>query len=138
MSHAGRELPDATSVGIAPNVAGALAYVLGPITGVAFYLLEKDSRFVRYHAAQSITVGVALIALSIALSILSTVLAFVPVLGWIVALLLSLGLGVLGFVLWLMLMWKAYNGAEWEAPVAGPMARKLVPRLPVVTGPAER
>jgi uncharacterized membrane protein len=133
-----RDLAEPTSMGIAANVGGALTYVLGPITGIAFYLLEKDNRFVRYHAAQSITVGVVLIALSIALSILSTVLAFVPVLGWIVALLLSLGVGVAAFVLWLMLMWKAYNGAEWETPVAGPLARKLVPRLPVVTTPVGR
>lgn len=115
-----------TSTGIAPNVAGALAYVLGPITGIAFYLLEKENRFVRFHAAQSITVGVVLIGLSIALSILSTVLAFIPVLGWVVAILLTLGVGILSFVLWLVLMWKAYNGAEWEAPIAGQLARKIM------------
>jgi uncharacterized membrane protein len=138
MTQTEKELAEPTSIGIDANVAGTLAYVLGPITGVAFYVLEKDNRFVRYHAAQSITVGVVLIALSIALSILSTVLAFVPILGWIVALLLTLGIGVAGFVLWLMLMWKAFNGAEWEAPVAGPLARRLVPRLPVVTGSVGR
>ena len=138
MTQTERDLAEPTSTGIAPNVGGALAYVLGPITGVVFYLLEKDNRFVRYHAAQSITVGVVLIALSVALSILGSVLALVPVLGWIVALLLTLGVGVVSFVLWLMLMWRAYNGAEWETPVAGPLARRLVPRLPVVTGPAGR
>ena len=138
MSHPAPDVAGTSSTGLPANVAGALAYVLGPITGVVFYVLEKDSRFVRFHAAQSITVGVALIVLSIALSILGTVLAFIPVLGWIVALLLSLGLGLLGFVLWLMLMWKAYNGIEWESPIAGSLARKLVPRLPVVTGPADR
>jgi len=138
MPQAGRDLAEPTSMGIAPNVGGALAYVLGPITGVVFYVLEKENRFVRFHAAQSITVGVVVIALSIALSILGTVLAMVPVLGWIVALLLSLGVSVASFVLWLMLMWKAYNGIEWESPIAGSLARKLVPRLPVVTGPADR
>ena len=138
MQQTGRDLLEPTSMGIAANVGGALAYVLGPITGVAFYVLEKESRFVRYHAAQSITVGVVVIALSVALSILSTALAFVPVLGWIVALLLTLGIGVASFVLWLLLMWKAYSGVEWESPVAGSLARKLVPRLPVVTGPAGR
>ena len=138
MPQAGRDLAEPTSMGIAPNVGGALAYVLGPITGVVFYVLEKENRFVRFHAAQSITVGVVVIAISIALSILGTVLAVVPVLGWIVALLLSLGVSVASFVLWLMLMWKAYNGIEWESPIAGSLARKLVPRLPVVTGPADR
>ena len=114
-----------TSTGLAPNVAGALAYVLGPITGVLFLVLEKENRFVRFHAAQSITVGIALIALSIALSILSTVLAFIPVLGWIVAILLSLGLGIGSFVLWIMLMWRAWQGREWETPVGGSFARRI-------------
>jgi len=115
----------ASSTGMAPNVAAALAYVLGPITGVLFLVLEKESRFVRFHAAQSITVGVVLIALSVALSILSTVLAFIPVLGWIVAILLSLGLGLGSFMLWIMLMWRAWQGREWETPVAGSFARRI-------------
>ena len=114
-----------TSTGLAPNVAAALSYVLGPITGVLFLVLEKQNRFVRFHAAQSVTVGVVLIALSIALSILSTVLAFIPVLGWIVAILLSLGLGLGSFVLWLLLMWRAFQGREWETPVAGSFARRM-------------
>ena len=114
-----------STTGLAPNVAAALAYVLGPITGVLFLVLEKQNRFVRFHAAQSITVGVALIALSIALSILSTVLAFIPVLGWIVAILLSLGLGLGSFVLWILLMWRAWQGREWETPIAGSFARRM-------------
>lgn len=114
-----------TSTGLSPNLAAALSYVLGPITGVLFLLLEKENRFVRFHAAQSITVGVVLIALSIALSILSTILAFIPVLGWIVALLLSVILGFGSFVLWLLLMWRAAQGREWEVPMAGSLARKI-------------
>ena len=114
-----------SSTGLSPNVAAALSYLLGPITGVLFLVLEKQNRFVRFHAAQSITVGVALIAVSIVLSILSTVLAFIPVLGWIVAILLSLGLGLGSFVLWIMLMWRAWQGREWETPVAGSFARRI-------------
>ena len=115
----------ATSTGLAPNVAGALAYVLGPITGIVFLVLEKENRFVRFHAAQSIAVGIVLIALSIALSILSTVLAFIPVLGWILGLLLALVLGFGSFVLWLLLMWRAWQGREWETPIGGALARKI-------------
>lgn len=114
-----------TSTGLAPNVAAALSYVLGPITGVLFLVLEKENRFVRFHAAQSITVGILMIALSIALSLLSTVLAFIPVLGWIVGLLLALVVGFGSFVLWIVLMWRAVQGKEWEVPIAGPLARKI-------------
>jgi uncharacterized membrane protein len=115
----------ASSTGLAPNVAGALAYLLGPITGILFFLLEKENRFVRYHAAQSITLGLVWIALSVLFSVLSGMLVMVPVLGWLVALLLSVVYGLGGFFLWLFLMWRAFQGREWESPIAGPMARKL-------------
>jgi uncharacterized membrane protein len=118
--------PAAPTTGLAPNVAGALSYVLGPITGVLFLVLEKENRFVRFHAAQSITTGLVLVAISIALSLLSTVLAFVPVLGWIVALLLAIVMGFGSFVLWLLLMWRASQGKEWEVPFAGGLARRIV------------
>lgn len=114
-----------SSTGLAPNVAGALAYVLGPITGVIFLAMEKENRFVRFHAAQAITTGILMIVLSIGLSILSTVLAFIPVLGWIAAILISIAISLGFLVLWVMLMWRAYQGREWEVPVAGPMARRL-------------
>ena len=115
----------ASSTGLTPNVAGALAYLLGPITGILFFLLEKENRFVRYHAAQSITLGLLWIALSVLFSVLSGMLVMVPVLGWLVALLLSVVFGLGGFFLWLFLMWRAFQGREWESPIAGPMARKL-------------
>ena len=116
-----------TSTGLSPNVAGALAYVLGPLTGVIFLVLEKENRFVRFHAAQAVTVGVVMIALSIVLSILTSILAFIPVLGWIVAVLISVVMGVGSFILWLVLMWRAYHGQEWEVPLAGQFARRIAP-----------
>lgn len=119
-----------TSTGLAPNVEGALAYVLGPITGVVFLVLEKESRFVRFHAAQAITTGLLLFALFVILSIVSTILAFVPVLGWIAAVLLNVVAGIGSLVLWLALIWRAYLGQEWELPVAGPLARRLVSSAP--------
>lgn len=114
----------ATSTGLAPNVAGALSYFLGPITGVVFLLLEKENRFVRFHAMQSIVIGVLMLGLSIALSLMAGILAVIPILGWIVAILLSFGLAVASLILWVMLMWRAFQGKEWEFPVAGPLARK--------------
>jgi uncharacterized membrane protein len=113
--------PNAGSTGLAPNVAGALAYLLGPITGVLFLVIEKNSPFVRFHALQSIVFGVIWMVFWIVLSVISGV---VPVLGWIVGFLISIVAGLGGLVLWLLLMWKAYQGQEWELPVAGPIARK--------------
>jgi uncharacterized membrane protein len=115
-----------TTTGLPANVAGALAYVLGPITGILFYVLEKDNRFIRFHAAQSIAVSVLMIILSIVLGILGSVLAFIPIIGWIIAMLLSFGLSIVSLVLWLFLMWQAYKGLEWEAPIAGTFARRML------------
>lgn len=115
-----------SSTGLGANVAGLLAYVLGPLTGVLFLVIEKENRFVRFHAAQSIAVGLALIALSIAFSILSAVVAVVPILGWIVALLAGLVFALLTFVLWIVLMLRAFRGREWEVPVVGRYARRYV------------
>jgi uncharacterized membrane protein len=114
-----------TSTGVEPNVAAALSYILGLITGIVFLVLEKDNRYVRFHAAQSIVVSVFIVIASIGVSMVSGVLALIPIIGWAVVLLLTMGLAVGTFVLWLLLMWRAFNGEEWELPVAGEMARRL-------------
>lgn len=110
----------ATATGLTQNLAGALAYLLGPITGIFFLVVEKENRFVRFHAMQSTVLCIAWIIVSVGISFF----AAVPVLGWIVGILTSLVLGLGGFILWLVLMWKAYQGEEWELPIVGPFARK--------------
>jgi uncharacterized membrane protein len=113
--------PPASGGGLTPNLAGALAYLLGPITGILFLVTEKTNSFVRFHAMQSTVLWVGWVIFWIGLSIVTSV---VPVLGWIVGLLISVVLGIGGFILWLLLMWNAYQGKEWELPVVGPFARK--------------
>ena len=98
--------------GLKKNTAGALAYVLGPITGVIFLILEKDP-FVRFHAMQSIVVFVTLFVLQWVLGLTVILLVLVPLVG------------ILSFVLWLMCIYKAWMGKEWEVPVLGKFARKL-------------
>ena len=89
-----------------------------------FLVLEKENRFVRFHAVQSIAVGVALIALSIVFSIVSSVPAFIPILGWIAALVAGLGFAFATLVLWVMLMLRAFQGREWMVPIVGRYARQ--------------
>jgi uncharacterized membrane protein len=121
--------PTPTSgTGLAPNLAGALAYLLGPITGILFLVLEKNDRFVRFHAMQSTILSVAWFVASIALSVLS---GAVPVIGWIFGLLLSIVMSIGGFILWLLLMFKAYQGQEWELPWVGQFARKQLGEVSV-------
>jgi len=102
--------------GLKKETAGALAYVLGPITGVIFLIVEKDA-FVRFHAMQSIVVFVGLF-------ILQWILGFTVVLIFLVPL-----IGIVGFVLWLLLIYKAWQGQEWEVPFLGKFARQFVKKV---------
>ena len=102
-----------TSTGLQENVAGLLCYVLGWITGLVFILIERENKFVRFHAMQSIIVfGV--------LNIIGIVFGWIPWLGWVIGSLV----GLFGFVLWIVLMVKAYQGVMYKLPVAGDLAEK--------------
>lgn len=120
-----------TETGLEENVAGALSYLLGPLTGILFYVLEDENPFVRFHAAQSTILFGGLFVAGIALSIATGILAIIPVLGWLIAAVLgivALLLAPVGFVVWLFLMYSAYTGREYEVPVVGAYARQYAPR----------
>ena len=102
-----------TSIGLEQNLAGLLCYVLGWVTGLVFLVLEKENKFVRFHAIQSIaTFG--------ALTVVIIILNFIPFIGWILGWLVN----VLGLVLWIILMIKAYQGQTYKLPWAGNFAEK--------------
>lgn len=103
-----------TSTGLDPNVAGALAYGLGWVTGIIFLVAEPGNRFVRFHALQSIIVFGALSALTILLQV-------IPLVGMLIAVFLVVPLSA---VLWLVLMFKAYQGEKFKLPIAGDMAEQ--------------
>ncbi len=127
----GRTNRDAQSgTGMAPNVAGALSYVLGLVTGVVFLLIEKD-KFVRFHAYQSIFLSVAWIAFWVVFNILETIFWQISFLGFIAAIigiLLSLVLGLGMLVLVIVLIIKAYQGEQWKVPYIGNMAERYASR----------
>ena len=104
-----------TSLGLDENIEAALSYVFGFLSGIIFYLLEKRSKFVRFHAMQSVVVFLPF-------AILQRVLGVIPFLGWIISWLL----GLIGFILWVVLIIKAYQGEWFKAPIAGDIAEKYV------------
>jgi uncharacterized membrane protein len=111
--------------GLEPNVAGALSYILGALTGILFLVIDGQRPFVRFHAMQSIVLTVAMVVLWIVLGVAGMVLAVVPILGWLIGILLSLGLSLGGLILWLYLMYRAWSGDEWEVPFVGGWARQI-------------
>lgn len=103
-----------TSSGLDENVAGALTYALGWITAIGFLVTEPANKFVRFHAMQSLIVfGGLSLAWFIAMSI--------PLLGWLIAFVI---IPPLSAVLWLLLMFKAYQGARFKVPFAGDVAEQ--------------
>jgi uncharacterized membrane protein len=118
----------ASNSGLASNLAGALTYVLGLITGIVFLVLEpyKHDRFVRFHAMQSILFCVAAIVFSILWRILVNTLMSIS--GWTAMALVPIGLVIsLGFFLfWLFLMYQAYSQREFRIPFIGAIAAKQV------------
>lgn len=120
---------DETSLGINENVAGALCYVLGFVSGLIFYFLEDENEFVRFHAIQSTLVFGGLFALGIVLNVAGIAFAAIPVLGVVISLALafvSLLIGPVAFVLWVVLMFKAYKGERFALPFVGGYAEQYV------------
>jgi uncharacterized membrane protein len=111
--------PRGTSTGLEPNVAGLLCYILGWITGLIFFLIEKENEFVRFHAKQSIVVFGAFSAVSI----LFFILGWIPYIG-VLFFVLNVLIGILSLVIWVMLMVKAYQGERYKLPWAGDFAEK--------------
>lgn len=113
------------------NVAGALCYLVGFITGILFLVLEpynKNPR-IRFHAFQAIFFNLAWIVFWIGMTIVQVVLA--AILPWglhailgIFAMLIGLVVWLGGIVLWILLMFKAYNNTPLVLPIIGSLAQK--------------
>ncbi len=97
-----------TVLGINENLEGALCYVLFFISGIFFLIMEKESKFVRFHAMQSTVVFLILF-------IVWGLLGWIPILGLIITLILRIG----GIILWLFLMYMAFKGEKFMLPVIG-------------------
>ena len=123
-----------SSMNMEENVASALCYVLTWVTGIIFLLMEKENKTVKFHAWQSI-------------------LTFIPlmILGWIftgplgvswtqsgaygypysvasLSIFYYIGLlfYLIMFILWIILMLKAYQGEKFKLPIVGDMAENQV------------
>ena len=108
-----------TSMGMEQNVAGLLCYLVGWVSGLVFFLMEKENRFVRFHAMQSIVASGALTILGLVLGPIVVVAPLLAVFVWPVFYLLVV-------VLWIVLMVKAYQNKLFKVPWAGNFAEKHI------------
>lgn len=110
----------AAGTGLANNMAGALAYFTF-IPAIVFLVLEpyNKNRFIRFHAFQCLFLTAVMFALGIALGIV----ALIPVIG-LVTIPLHFVIWIGAFVLWIILVLKAYQNQMFKLPVIGDMAEK--------------
>jgi uncharacterized membrane protein len=93
--------PDKSSTGMEPNVAAGIACIMW-LTGLIFFLIEKDSKFVKFYGFQSLVFG------------LTGVLCAIPFLGW--------AYSVVFLVVWIMQLINAFQGKIFRIPVIGNIA----------------
>lgn len=104
-----------SSTGMEENLAALLSYILTPITGIIFYLIEKDSKFVKFHAMQSLLFGIIV-------NILYFVLKLIPILGWFLSFIVSIA----AVVFWIIAMVKSFKNEWYKMPIIGDIAEKQV------------
>jgi len=104
-----------TALGIDENIEGLLCYILGWITGIVFLVLEKENKFVRFHAMQSL-------ATFLLLFIILVIIGMIPFIGWVISILISIFM----LILWLFLMYKAFKGELYKLPIVGEFAEKQI------------
>ena len=104
--------------GLNENIAAALAYLFGPFSGIIVLVLERENKFVRFHALQSTLWFLFLMITSWVLGVFTSIPIIGLILGLVINPVLWLG-GILTFVSWAFLMFKAYSGATFKIPVIG-------------------
>jgi uncharacterized membrane protein len=111
-----------TSMGLDENVEGALCYVLGFVTGIVFLLMEKDNKFVKFHAIQSIVISLILIIVNMLITtLLYSMFSYATM--WLAASISSL-ISLVGLAILLVLIIKAFQGEMFKLPVIGDIAEK--------------
>jgi len=107
-----------TVLGIKENFEAVLCYVGTWITGIIFLVLEKDNHFVRFHAMQSLVTFLGLFIIGI-------IAGMIPVIGGIFSVLLS----PVGLILWIILMYKAYNEEYYKLPFVGDFSEEQLEKM---------
>lgn len=103
-----------STIGLDKNIVAMLCYVGVWVTGLIFLLIEKDDKEIRFHAMQSL----------MAFGIL-TLVPFVPIVGWILSPLTMIA----SFIVWVVSVYKAYQGEKFKLPVVGNWAESQVKKM---------
>ena len=106
-------------MGMQPNIEAGLSYVFGWVTGLIFFLMEKQNRFVRFHAMQSILFFGGLTVIQIILNVIGNF----GFLGFFTGL-IGAAVGIIGLIGYIVLLINAFQGKYFKLPVVGDYAEK--------------
>lgn len=98
------------------RMVAVLCYLVPPVTGALFFLMEKNNKFIKFHAFQSVLFG----CVAYFIWIVTLSLGFLPALNVFLMPFVSLII----FSSWLLLIWEAYNNQEFELPFLGKIAKE--------------
>ncbi|MDQ3214220.1 MAG: hypothetical protein M3Q85_16195 [Acidobacteriota bacterium] len=120
--------PTASSTGLEPNLAAALAYLAGPFSGILILLVERANRYVRFHAWQAVLGlgGLAFLAMAVLLCSFLTLL--LSPIAFTLMYRLSAVIAVVWVAAWVWCLVQAFTGRAWKMPVAGRYAERLATR----------
>ena len=108
---------ETTSLGMRARTAGLLCYLFGWVSGLIFFLLERENRFVRFHAMQSILFfGI--------LTIVGGIFSHLPLIGFMGGV-----IGLVMFIGWIVMMVKAHRGEYYKIPFFGDLAERLIDQI---------
>jgi len=124
------ELSAASSTGLDPRTASALAYLAGPFSGALVLWAETANRDVRFHAWQSI-LGLGGLFLAVALSgVLAVLSLFVSATMMLAMVRIATLLAIVFAMVWILCLWKAFGGGRWKLPFVGDLAERRAITLP--------
>jgi uncharacterized membrane protein len=112
------------------KVIAAIAYFFGILIALVVYLIKKEDRYVRFHAMQAILFDIAIMVLSIPLTIAIFVGFFIAAASQSGIVLIVFWAAIMGFALLSMLLrlvfaFKAFTGSRFKLPIIGAHAEKI-------------
>ena len=124
----GNDFVGPTSTGVDPRLAALLCYTAWWVSGLIFLIIEQQHRAVRFHAAQSLVLFGGLSVIIAVLSVMSIAMLMISGGAFQAARVLVYLVWIGAVAIWLVLMYRTYNGQTWRVPVASSLAAKIAAR----------
>jgi uncharacterized membrane protein len=117
-----------TSTGVDPRLSSLLCYAAWWVSGLIFLFIEQQHRTVRFHAAQSLVLFGGLSIIIAVLSVTSVAMLMVSSGAFQLTRMLVYLVWLVAVLIWLLLMYRTYNGETWRVPLAADLAARLAAR----------